>query len=45
MKAAETVMDILTRAGKKPVLCRKDVPGFVANRMQHALWREAYFDC
>ncbi len=34
-------MDILTRAGKKPVLCKKDVPGFIANRMQHALWREA----
>ena len=34
-------MDILTKAGKKPVLCKKDVPGFIANRMQHALWREA----
>lgn len=40
-EVAETVMDILTRAGKKPVLCKKDVPGFIANRMQHALWREA----
>lgn len=38
---ADTVMDILTKAGKKPVLCQKDVPGFIANRMQHALWREA----
>ena len=27
--------------GKKPVLCKSDVPGFIANRMQHALWREA----
>jgi 3-hydroxybutyryl-CoA dehydrogenase len=35
------VMELLTRAGKKPVLCKKDVPGFIANRMQHALWREA----
>ena len=23
------------------MLCKKDVPGFIANRMQHALWREA----
>lgn len=40
-EVAQTVMDILTKAGKKPVLCKKDVPGFIANRMQHALWREA----
>lgn len=40
-EVAETVMDVLKKAGKKPVLCKKDVPGFIANRMQHALWREA----
>lgn len=40
-EVADTVMDVLTKAGKKPVLCKKDVPGFIANRMQHALWREA----
>ena len=40
-EVAQTVMDVLTKAGKKPVLCKKDVPGFIANRMQHALWREA----
>lgn len=40
-ETAETVMALLVSAGKKPVLCQKDVPGFVANRMQHALWREA----
>jgi len=28
-------------AGKTPVHARKDVPGFIANRLQHALWREA----
>jgi len=27
--------------GKTPVHVRKDVPGFVGNRLQHALWREA----
>lgn len=40
-EVAQTVIDVLTEAGKKPVLCKKDVPGFIANRMQHALWREA----
>ena len=36
-EVAQTVMDVLRSAGKKPVLCKKDVPGFIANRMQHAL--------
>lgn len=40
-ETAETVMQLLTSVGKKAILCQKDVPGFVANRMQHALWREA----
>lgn len=37
----QAVMDVMTEAGKQPCLCKKDVPGFIANRMQHALWREA----
>lgn len=40
-ETAQTVMDVLAAVGKEPVLCKKDVPGFIANRMQHALWREA----
>ena len=40
-ETAQTVMDVLKGVGKEPVLCKKDVPGFIANRMQHALWREA----
>ena len=40
-ETAQTVMDVLKAVGKEPVLCKKDVPGFIANRMQHALWREA----
>ena len=40
-ETARTVMEVLASASKEPVLCRKDVPGFIANRMQHALWREA----
>ena len=40
-ETANTVLEVLAGVGKKPVLCKKDVPGFIANRMQHALWREA----
>ncbi len=35
-------IDLLKRVGKHPVHVRKDVPGFVGNRLQHALWREAF---
>jgi 3-hydroxybutyryl-CoA dehydrogenase len=28
-------------AGKAPAHVKKDVPGFIGNRLQHALWREA----
>jgi 3-hydroxybutyryl-CoA dehydrogenase len=34
-------MELLERVGKRPVHVKKDVPGFVGNRLQHALWREA----
>jgi 3-hydroxybutyryl-CoA dehydrogenase len=37
----EAICDLYRRAGKKPVLVRKDIPGFLANRIQHALMREA----
>ena len=33
--------ELLAAAGKTPVVVRKDVPGFVGNRLQHALQREA----
>ncbi|MCI8740927.1 MAG: 3-hydroxyacyl-CoA dehydrogenase family protein [Oscillibacter sp.] len=33
--------EILLAADKHPVLVKKDVPGFLANRLQHALFREA----
>jgi 3-hydroxybutyryl-CoA dehydrogenase len=42
---SDETMDItyqfMKKAGKHPIKCMKDVPGFVANRLQHALWREA----
>lgn len=30
-----------TAAGKRPVVLRRDVPGYIANRLSAALWREA----
>ncbi len=37
----ELTYQFMKKAGKHPIKCMKDVPGFVANRLQHALWREA----
>ncbi len=37
----DRTLDILVAVGKTPVHVRRDVPGFVGNRLQHALWREA----
>ena len=39
----DVTYDYLKKIGKKPVRCMKDVQGFVANRLQHALWREALY--
>lgn len=39
--AVDTVMAVLGALGKAPVRVNKDVPGFIGNRLQHALWREA----
>jgi 3-hydroxybutyryl-CoA dehydrogenase len=38
---AQQMWDLLSHAGKTPVFVEKDVPGFIGNRLQHALWREA----
>jgi 3-hydroxybutyryl-CoA dehydrogenase len=39
--AIESTIALHAAAGKTPVHVKKDVPGFVGNRLQHALWREA----
>ena len=33
--------DLMESIGKAPVVLRKEVPGFIANRLSVALWREA----
>lgn len=40
-EAVEMTCGLLKQVGKHPVRVKKDVPGFVGNRLQHALWREA----
>jgi 3-hydroxybutyryl-CoA dehydrogenase len=37
----QRTMELLRRAGKVPVHVRQDIPGFVGNRLQHAMKREA----
>jgi len=39
--AMTKTIKLLEEAGKTPVEVKKDAPGFVGNRLQHALWREA----
>lgn len=40
---ADQVEAIMKSVGKVPVVVKKDIPGFLANRMQHALLREAFW--
>jgi 3-hydroxybutyryl-CoA dehydrogenase len=40
-EAMDATFELLKKVGKHPVRVQKDVPGFVGNRLQHALWREA----
>lgn len=39
----EKVQAFLKACGKSPILLKKEVPGFIANRMQMALMREAFW--
>lgn len=39
---AQAVFDLMRQLHRKPVMVAKDIPGFLANRMQHALMREAW---
>ena len=37
----QAMFDWLAAVGKQPVKVHRDVTGFIGNRLQHALWREA----
>lgn len=39
--AIEWAREFYSVAGKKPLVLKKEIPGFVATRLQEALWREA----
>jgi len=41
IKFAQEACQLYKEINKKPVLVKKDIPGFLANRIQHALMREA----
>ncbi len=40
--AVERAVAFYTALGKRPIRLRREVPGHVANRLQAALWQEAY---
>jgi len=41
-EVVERAMDFYRSVGKRPIRLRREVPGHVANRLQYALWQEAY---
>jgi 3-hydroxybutyryl-CoA dehydrogenase len=42
-EAAKVTAELMVIIGKAPVLVQKDVPGFIGNRLQFALLREALY--
>lgn len=42
-RVAEAMVGLMERLGKAPIWVKKDVPGFVGNRIQHAMMREALY--
>ena len=41
-EAVEAAIAFYAAVGKKPIRLRQEVPGHIANRLQAALWQEAY---
>jgi 3-hydroxybutyryl-CoA dehydrogenase len=42
-QVAERLVGLMKTLGKAPIWVKKDVPGFVGNRIQHAMMREALY--
>jgi 3-hydroxybutyryl-CoA dehydrogenase len=42
-QVAESAVALMKKLGKAPIWVKKDVPGFVGNRIQHAMMREALY--
>jgi 3-hydroxybutyryl-CoA dehydrogenase len=42
-EVAEGLVSLMKDLGKAPIWVKKDVPGFVGNRLQHAMMREALY--
>lgn len=40
-ETVQLAYDFYKAIGKEPIICEKEVPGHIANRIQMALWREA----
>jgi 3-hydroxybutyryl-CoA dehydrogenase len=43
VKTAERLYDIASSWGKEPTLVRKDIRGFITNRLMYAMFREAFY--
>jgi 3-hydroxybutyryl-CoA dehydrogenase len=41
--ALKFICDVLESCGRAPVVMHRSIPGFVANRLQHAIYREAAY--
>lgn len=42
-ETVKRAMQVLTDMNKKPILLNKEIPGFIGNRLQYALFREALY--
>jgi len=42
-KKAEYLYDLSHQWGKEPILVRKDIRGFITNRLMYAMYREAFY--
>lgn len=41
-EVVDNVYNLYQKIGKSPIICQKEVPGFIGNRLQLVLWREAF---